>query len=50
MAVVLLTEPIEGALFHRAHSGSSEEHPAVAPFLSFSTSPPSRAEGTLTSG
>ena len=31
MAVVLLTAPIEGAPFHRAHSGSSEEHPAVAP-------------------
>ena len=38
MAVVLLTAPIEGAPFHRAHSGSSEEHPAVASFLSFSTS------------
>jgi hypothetical protein len=34
----LLTAPIEGAPFHHAHSGSSEEHPAVALFLSFSTS------------
>jgi hypothetical protein len=35
MAVVLLTAPIEGAPFHRAHSGSSEEHPAALTSCSF---------------
>jgi hypothetical protein len=49
MAVVLLTAPIEGALFHCAHSGSSEEHPAVTSFLFLLFSPP-RAEGIPTSG